>query len=49
MQKGKLLLDTMQEWVGPIVKKGSKFILDFTTMYMEGETLLSEVQTLVPV
>lgn len=49
MQRGKLLSNAIQEWVASIVKEGSKFILDFTTMYAEGEVLLGEIQTLVPI
>ena len=48
MQKGKLLSDAMQDWVNSIIKEGNKFILDFTTVYVEGETLLGEIQTLTP-
>ena len=48
MQKGKLLLDAMQDWVNAIIKEGNKFILELTTMYAEGEMLLGEIQTLIP-
>ena len=43
MQKGKLLSDAMQDWVNAIIKEGNKFILEFTTMYAKGETLLEEI------
>ena len=49
MQGGKLLLDAIQEWVESIIKEGSKFIFHLTTTYIEGEVLLGEIQTLVPV
>lgn len=38
----------MNGWIGSIVKEGGKFILDFTTTYAEGEVLLGEIQTLIP-
>ena len=31
-----------------MVKEGNKFISEFTSVYVEGETLLGKVQTLVP-
>ena len=31
-----------------IIKEGNKFILEFTNVYAEGESLLGEIQTLVP-
>jgi hypothetical protein len=48
MQKGKMLLDAIQDWSGSILREGNKFILDFTTTYAEGKTLLGEIQTLTP-
>ena len=30
IQRGKLLLDAMQDWVNAIIKEGKKFILEFT-------------------
>ena len=38
----------MQEWVNAIIKEDNKFILEFTTVYAKGETLLGEAQTLIP-
>ena len=48
VQKGKLLIDAMKGWVDSIIKEGNKFISKFTSVYAEGETLLGEIQTLVP-
>ena len=48
MQRGKLLSYAMKNWVNVIIKEGYKFILEFTTIYVEGETLLGEIQTLIP-
>lgn len=38
----------VQDWVASIIKEGIKFILDFTTTFVEGETLLGEIQILIP-
>ena len=48
MQRGKLLLDAMKHWVDAIIKEGNKFILEFTNVYAKGESLLGEIQTLIP-
>ena len=48
MQRWKLLLDAMKDWVDAIIKEGNKFILEFTNVYAEGESLLGEIQTLIP-
>ena len=48
MQRGKLLVDAMKEWVEAIIDEGNKFILEFTSVYAEGESLLGEIQTLIP-
>lgn len=42
-----MLPDAMTNWVNNIIKKGNKFIYEFTSIYVEGETLLGEIQTLV--
>ena len=49
MERGKLLANVVKSWVDIIMKEGSKFISEFTSVYTEGETLLGEIQTLVPV
>ena len=49
MHRGKLLADAMKSWVDIIMKEGNKFISKFTSVYAEGETLLGEIQTLVPI
>ena len=49
MQRGKLLANAMKRWVDIIMKEGSKFISEVTSVYVEGEALLGEIQTLVPV
>ena len=47
MQRGKLLDNAVRSWVDIIIKEGSKFISEFTSVYIEGETLLGEIQTLI--
>ena len=49
MQKEKLLVDVINNWVDIIIKEGNKFISEFTSVYAEGESLLGEIHTLVPV
>ena len=39
-------IDRMEDWINSIIKEGKKFILDFTNMYVERETLLGEIETL---
>ena len=49
VQRGKLLTEAMGNWVNSMIQEGNKFIYEFTGVYAEGETLLGEIQTLVPV
>jgi len=37
----------MKDWMDAIIKEGNKFILEFTNVYAEGETLLGEIQILI--
>lgn len=43
-----LLVDAMKGWVDTIIKEGNRFILEFMNVYVEGESLLGEIQTLIP-
>ncbi len=38
----------MKGWVEVIIEEGNKFILEFINVYVEGESLLGVIQTLIP-
>ena len=49
IHRGKLLSDAMVNWVNNIINQGKKFISEVVSVYFEGEALLKEIQTLIPV
>ena len=49
VQRSKLLIDVMGNWINSLIQDHNKFIFEFTGVYAEGETLSGEIQTLVPI
>ena len=41
-------MEAINTQVGVFIEEGNRFIQEFTTTYVEGEVLLKEIQTLVP-
>ena len=43
VQRGKLLTEAMGNWVNNMIQDDKNFILEFTDVYAEGETLSREI------